>query len=440
MASVDADPDHDGTEFELNLRRPGQYADRESGTYYNYYRDYDPSLGRYLTSDPLGLAAGSNTYAYVRSDPMNRVDALGLYDGYVHFYMTYFLALVAGLPSEVANTIATATQYIDENPLTNPFGGTLSGALPRYHFTLDYDGRPYHGDVEGNPLTRFYDPRSPQLSNLYRISTEQELDKLWDEVHPPEVGMCPFRRIENTRYQLFGEFLHAYEDTFAHRDSKNMPYDIYSFNDDNDPHAWIGHVGLSVPDGSHAPDHSYDQSYLGKSQCRTQRNNEYMTFTGMSEAECERRNGVYKPPTSAEWNYNELRTLRMEYEVFEFMTTEFKPTVANNVAKGAKQFSWQDLAGSMSWDAASVRIGLDEELPVNAVLQRFNASPDKDKLSILNSWLRKHELPTIPELNNGYLSEQEEAAAARLTNLGWIPMNEGRRFNILLPVNPSNLD
>ncbi|MCU7890391.1 MAG: RHS domain-containing protein, partial [Candidatus Thiodiazotropha sp. (ex Ustalcina ferruginea)] len=63
----------------LNLRLPGQYADRETGQYYNYLRTYNPETGRYLTADPIGLKAGLNRYAYVSSDPLHGIDPLGLF-------------------------------------------------------------------------------------------------------------------------------------------------------------------------------------------------------------------------------------------------------------------------------------------------------------------------------------------------------------------------
>jgi RHS repeat-associated protein len=82
-----------------NLRFPGQYFDAETGLHYNYRRDYNTALGKYIEADPLNLGSiGTrnsgqtailetqykeepqqlNLYTYVASNPLKYVDPFGL--------------------------------------------------------------------------------------------------------------------------------------------------------------------------------------------------------------------------------------------------------------------------------------------------------------------------------------------------------------------------
>jgi RHS repeat-associated protein len=74
---ADEDPDANLVAFDLPLRLPGQRYDAESGLHYNYFRDYDTGVGRYVQSDPIGLHGGLNTYAYVAGNPLRTVDPRG---------------------------------------------------------------------------------------------------------------------------------------------------------------------------------------------------------------------------------------------------------------------------------------------------------------------------------------------------------------------------
>jgi RHS repeat-associated protein len=264
--------DDDRTPFTMDLRLPGQVFDAETGLHYNYQRDYDPRLGRYLTPDPLGLGGGVNPYDYVRGNPLTGVDPLGLYEEDVHYYMTYFLALTAGLPPKQAWVIAMGDRYIDDNPYTEPYGtaGTNLSARSDYHFTqAGYDPIPKFSEFSTTTDS------AGDLSIVY--SSAYMARRVINPVNAQLTRLSGYALNAPTtcsKSQLYGEYLHAFEDTFAHRDAENAPYE-----------ATLGHLA-----GGHNPDHTYNVEG---------------------------------------WIFNESRTLEMEQEVFAKFKSDFNKNAAD---------------------------------------------------------------------------------------------------------------
>ena len=61
----------------IDLRFPGQWFQAESGLHQNWMRDYDPTTGRYIQADPLGLVDGASVYGYALQNPGRYVDQRG---------------------------------------------------------------------------------------------------------------------------------------------------------------------------------------------------------------------------------------------------------------------------------------------------------------------------------------------------------------------------
>ena len=108
-----------------NLRFPGQYFDQETNLHYNYFRDYNPVIGRYIEKDRIGLRGGINLYAYV-NNPISWIDPLGLKPG--DPYTTMDGAGTNAVTDINPTSISTNTEhggYVYKNP-----DGTYSYTAP----------------------------------------------------------------------------------------------------------------------------------------------------------------------------------------------------------------------------------------------------------------------------------------------------------------------
>jgi RHS repeat-associated protein len=125
-----------------NLRLPGQYFDSETGLHYNNARYYDPKIGRYISSDPIGLKAGLNTYTYVANNPLRYIDPTGLFEATINDTGGRNGSTYGGTLTVTGNNGQTVSVPASSwpNP-TNPSPGVSPGTYPSTYSPTGHQGQ-----------------------------------------------------------------------------------------------------------------------------------------------------------------------------------------------------------------------------------------------------------------------------------------------------------
>jgi len=128
------------------MRESNYYHDTETNQRYAMFRDcYDPALGRFCQSDPIGLRGGLNTYAYATSNPLSFTDVFGLdcredylrshYGDFVtDFLVPYFSVFSLVNENREKFVTATAGAVVTKGPI-------LGGLLAAGRIALAFESR-----------------------------------------------------------------------------------------------------------------------------------------------------------------------------------------------------------------------------------------------------------------------------------------------------------
>jgi RHS repeat-associated protein len=119
----------------ISARFPGQWFQSESGLHQNWMRDYDPTTGRYLQADPLGLVDGASVYGYAMQSPMMYTDPRGELVWFAPFVIGgigegLFAGAGTGLAIALGLAVATTPTAVGDGTIALPIEGEQCVVCP----------------------------------------------------------------------------------------------------------------------------------------------------------------------------------------------------------------------------------------------------------------------------------------------------------------------
>lgn len=144
---------------------------------YNYFRTYDPTIGRYTQSDPIGLNGGLNSFAYAMLDPLGFYDPYGLSPEDVARMVQDFHRTVAGMtdsgrrhPNPYRNNAESSLNFLTGGAVGKPFlgcgdqSGVVNGVLGQANYDDDWNFKTYQaGPFHQVTKARSSNPSDPEV-------------------------------------------------------------------------------------------------------------------------------------------------------------------------------------------------------------------------------------------------------------------------------------
>jgi RHS repeat-associated protein len=164
-AHVDEDPDGNMTPVSLAIRFLGQQLDGETELHYNWFRQYEPTGGRYISSDPIAFIGSMSPYAYALANPLSAVDLLGLLG---HHVVPKAVYTGAGVSSDAATVFDAATT--GWKPGTAPHGWSK--------------GHKAYNEAVGEILESYLDEAGKEASELTAAEAQAIVDRVLKSQDP----------------------------------------------------------------------------------------------------------------------------------------------------------------------------------------------------------------------------------------------------------------